>query len=187
MRTNSTTEGASLIVQPTFLIGTYNEDESPNFAPITWICASWNTDHYLFVINMDGEKQTKRNVARTGLLSANLVSRDMLALLDYFGANTGLDGPKTDMAYGWSDGEIVHAPTLDASRFVYELQVEQTIPICDTTTMYLCAPRNVQHIEADHPDSLLPYDPVIYSGLANGGYHSLKEYLGKIGDYYTKP
>ena len=26
-----------MIVQPTFIIGTYNEDGTPDFAPITWV------------------------------------------------------------------------------------------------------------------------------------------------------
>ena len=187
MKRISTDKKTSLIVQPTFLIGTYNEDDSPNFAPITWICEAYNTDHDIFVANMYGKKQTKINIARTGLLSANLVSCDMLELLDFFGAHTGLEAKKDALPYDWSDGEKVHAPTLDVSRFVYELEVERTIEICENTTQYHCGIRNAQWIEPPErePDrfiNLMPYDPVIYSGA----YHSLKECLGTIGDFYTK-
>ena len=77
----------SLCVQPAFLIGTYNGDGTPNFAPITWVSATCERgDGYLLVISMFGDKQTKRNVMRTGKLSANLVSTDMLGLMDYFGS-----------------------------------------------------------------------------------------------------
>lgn len=184
MKRVSTQQATSLCVQPTFLIGTYNEDGTPNFAPITWICASWNTDHFVFVVNMDGRKKTKDNVARTGMMSANLVSRDMLELLDFFGANTGLEGPKEGVPYGWSDGEVLRVPTLDMSRFVYELEVERTVEVCDATRMYLCGIKNVQNIDGnvDNVD-LTRYDPIIYSG----DYHSLGEHLGPIGTFWKKP
>ncbi len=184
-------ENTSLAVQPAFLIGTFNPDGTPNFAPITWICASWNADHYLFVLNMDGDKQTKRNAARTGLLSANLVSCDMLELIDYFGATSGKDGGKDSLPYAWSDGLKLRVPTLDKSRLVYELEIEKVIPVCDRTTMYLCVPRNVQALasetlEALPFDDLMPYDPLVYAGGDSGGYHALKEHLGVIGDYYVE-
>ncbi len=36
-----------MIVQPTFLIGTYNEDGSPDFAPITWVSKTCEKEHLL--------------------------------------------------------------------------------------------------------------------------------------------
>ena len=178
----STNRPTSLCVQPTFLIGTFDENGVPNFAPITWICASWNEDHFVFVINMDGEKKSKDNVALSGIMSANLVSTDML---DFFGAKTGLDGEKKGIDYSWSMGEKLKVPTLDRSRYVYELEVERTIPMCETTTMYLCAMRNIQVLREvfespeEYPD-LTALDPVIYSGR----YHSIDECLGAIGDFW---
>lgn len=49
----------SLCVQPTFIIGTYNEDGSANFAPITWVSITKDIDHYLLIISMKGLKKTK--------------------------------------------------------------------------------------------------------------------------------
>ena len=69
---------------------------------------------------MFGTKQTKQNVLRTGIFSANLVSRDMLPLMDYFGFRHGRDGKKDGVPYGVSRGEAVDVPVLDASRWVYE-------------------------------------------------------------------
>ena len=40
------------------------------------------------------EKRTKQNVLRTGMFSANLVSTDMLQLMDYFGSRHARDGKK---------------------------------------------------------------------------------------------
>ena len=72
-----------MCVQPSFIIGTNNEDGSANFVPITWASATHEEGNgYLFVISMSRTKMTKKNVLRTGIFSANLVSTDMLPLMD---------------------------------------------------------------------------------------------------------
>lgn len=68
----------SMCVQPSFIIGTNNEDGSHNFAPITWVSVTCEKDDYLIVISIFGTKRTKENIVRTGIFSANLVSVDML-------------------------------------------------------------------------------------------------------------
>ena len=47
---------------------------------------------------MFGTKRTKQNVIRTGVLSVNLVSTDMLELMDYFGTHHAEDGKKEDIS-----------------------------------------------------------------------------------------
>ena len=43
----------SMCVQPSFIIGTNNEDGSANFAPITWASATHEEgEGYLFIISM---------------------------------------------------------------------------------------------------------------------------------------
>ena len=55
-----------MIVQPTFIIGTYNEDRTPDFAPITWVSKTCEKDYdYLIVISMYGTKKTKQNVYKS--------------------------------------------------------------------------------------------------------------------------
>lgn len=173
-----------MCVQPAFIIGTNNVDGSPNFAPITWVSiTNEKDDDYLLVISMFGSKRTKQNVLRTGLLSANLVSTDMLSLMDYFGTHHAEDGAKDDMEYSISRGEIVDVPVLDASRWVYECEVSQSVVTGNSTTFF-CRIRNIQMDErfefADTFDiDLTKLDPVIYSGM----YHSLGKNLGRIGDF----
>jgi len=171
----------SLCVQPTFLIGTYNEDETPNFCPITWVGVTYGEDEFLLIISMFGSKKTKENLTRTGLLSANLVSTDMLELLDYFGAHSGKDGAKNNIAYEYEDGYVLHVPTLNLSRWVYECEIANTVQTGDSTT-YFCKIANVQFIEGIDEESidLTVLEPVIYSGM----YHSIDKCLGKIGDFY---
>lgn len=175
----------SMCVQPAFIIGTNNEDGTYNFAPITWVSATnEKDDDYLLVISMFGTKRTKLNVLRTGVLSVNLVSTDMLELMDYFGAHHGKDGKKDAVSYDVSRGQVVDVPVLDASRWVYECEVARSVETGASTTFF-CQIKNVQMDEqmtsADTFDiDLTKLDPVIYSGM----YHSIGKHLGKIGDFF---
>lgn len=174
----------SMCVQPAFIIGTNNPDGTSNFAPITWLSVTCEKDNdFLLVISMHGGKRTKENVRRTGILSANLVSTDMLELMDYFGTHSAKNGAKDALPYTVARGAFVDVPVLDASRWVYECEVSHTIEIGESTTFF-CRIRNVQMDEqlecSDLFDvDLTKLDPVIYSGM----YHSIGSLLGKIGDF----
>lgn len=177
----------SMVVQPAFIIGTNNEDGSCNFAPITWVSVTHEAgDGYLLVISMSGNKTTKENVLRSGIFSANLVSREMLPLMDYFGTHKAVNGAKTGMEYAVSRGEVLDVPVLDMSPWVYECRVKKTVETGDSVTFF-CEIGNVQIDEtmqcADTFDiDLTKLDPVIYSGK----YHSIGSLLGNIGDFGKK-
>ena len=177
----------SMCVQPAFIIGTNNEDGTDNFAPITWVSATCQEgDEFLLVISMFGTKRTKQNVIRTGLLSANLVSKEMLPLMDYFGSKHAKDGKKNDITYGVSRGEVIDVPTLNESPWVYECEVAKSVETGDSTTFF-CYIRNIQMDERLSPKDIFDIDltvldPVIYSGR----YHSLGKMLGEIGDFYVR-
>lgn len=174
----------SSCVQPAFIIGTNNEDGSYNFAPITWVSVTNEKDYdYFLVVSMFGTKMTKQNVIRTGVLSVNLVSTDMLELMDYLGTHHAKDGKKDKISYSVGRGEVVDVPVLDASRWVYECEVIKSTEIGEGTTFF-CRIKNVQVDENLVCDDtfdidLTKLDPVIYSGM----YHSIGKLLGKIGDF----
>ena len=174
----------SMCVQPSFIIGTNNEDGSANFAPITWVSVTCeDSEGYLLVISMYGTKRTKQNVMRTGIFSACLVSTDMLPLMDRLGARHAWDGGKDSLLSGVSRGEVLDVPVLDDSRWVYECEVARTLQTGDSTTFF-CRIRNIQADERltceDTFDvDLTVLDPVVYSGR----YHSIGAMLGKIGDF----
>ncbi len=179
--------GFSMCVQPAFIIGTNNEDGTPNFAPITWVSATCEKgSDYFIVISMFGTKNTKTNVYRDKRLSVNLVSTDMLPLMDYFGTHHAKVAEEDDIEYSFSRGEVVDVPTLDASPWVYECEVEKSVEIGESTTFF-CRIKNIQMDEKieckDTFDvNLVKFDPVIYSG----NYHSLGKRLGEIGDYANR-
>ena len=174
----------SMCVQPSFIIGTNNEDGSANFAPITWVSATQEEgDGYLLVISMFGTKKTKLNVLRTGVFSANLVSTDMLPLMDYFGSRHAKDGRKDGVPYSVSRGVKLDVPVLDQSRWVYECEVAHKLETGNSTTFF----SRIRGIQMDErlrcgdifDVDLTVLDPVIYSGK----YHSLGKVLGNIGDF----
>lgn len=174
----------SMCVQPTFIIGTNNEDGSHNFAPITWVSVTCEKDDdYLLVISMHGTKMTKQNVIRTGILSVNLASTDMLELVDYFGLHHAKDHKKDEISYNVCRGEVVDVPILGASRWVYECEVVRSVETGESTTFF-CQIKNVQVDEDLACDGtfnidLTKFDPIVYSGM----YHSVGKLLGKIGDF----
>lgn len=174
----------SMCVQPAFIIGTNNEDGSHNFAPITWVSmTNEHDDEYVLVISMFGNKRTKQNVENTGIFSVNLVSTDMLELMDYFGTHHSKDGKKDGIPYEVCRGEVLDIPILNSSRWVYECEVEKSVVVGESTTFF-CRIRNIQVDEnftcKDIFDiDLTKLDPVIYSGM----YHSLGKVMGKIGDF----
>lgn len=174
----------SMCVQPAFIIGTNNEDGTYNFAPITWVSiTNEKDDDYLLTVSMFGTKTTKQNVIRTGILSVNLVSTDMLELMDYFGTHHAKDGKKDEVSYNVCRGDIVDVPILDASRWVYECEVVQSVETGNSTTFF-CRIKNIQIDERLECEDIFDIDltklePVVYSGM----YHSIGKLLGKIGDF----
>ena len=175
-----------MIVQPTFIIGTFNQDGTPDFAPITWVSKTCEEDDTcLIVISMYGTKQTKQNVLRTGQLTVNLATTGMLPLVDYFGQTSGKEGLKAALPYAWGRALCVEAPTLDESPWVCECQVASQVATGESDTFF-CRIRDVQVDEKIDVEGwgvdLTAFDPVIYSGY----YHSLGKYLGAIGDFYQK-
>ncbi|MCM1024265.1 MAG: flavin reductase family protein [Prevotella sp.] len=180
MKRKSIGTNYSMCVQPTFIIGTYNEDDSPDFAPITWVSATCEGEDYLLVVSMFGTKKTKQNVIRTKSLSVNLASTDMLNLVDYFGNPQKSTGKPE---YSYKKSEYVSAPVLDISRWVYECEVVTSVKTGVSDTFF-CRIKNIQIDEnveiADTFDvDLTKFDPIIYSGQ----YHSIGKRLGKIGDF----
>jgi flavin reductase (DIM6/NTAB) family NADH-FMN oxidoreductase RutF len=167
-----------MCVQPAFIIGTFNEDGTPNFAPITWVSVTYGED-YMLVISMNGSKRTKQNIARTGVFAANLVSTDMIDLLNYFGSSSGMHGAKVQVPHQWESAVAVDAPTLNNSRYVYECTIAYSVQNGETTT-YFAPIQNIQVMEDacasvdKEKADLLKLDPVVYSG----GYYAIGAYLG---------
>ena len=168
--------------QQLFLIGTYNADGSPHFAPISWVSFSGGPPCCL-VITIDGntgKKQTTRNIERTGMLSATVVTPDMLPYVEQHNSSTR----RQDAAVAWDvlPGNTLPVPLLRDAVWSYECEVIQTVQIGGCPT-HFAAFRQVnvrKDIQALDFIDLRTVNPVIYSPW---NYFTVGEHLGKIGDY----
>ena len=130
--------------------------------------------------------QNGQNIVRSKQLSINLVSVDMLELVDYFANSAAKNNERENISYSYTESEYVHAPLLDLSRWIYECEVAEVIKTGESDTFF-CRIKNIQIDESikignTFEINLIPFEPVVYSGQ----YHSLGKHLGKIGDFYNK-
>lgn len=169
--------------QPMYIIGTKSEDESPNFCVITWIGFSYdNTPHLMMTIG--GSKQTKTNILRERMFSANLVSEDIVWLADYFGTAKKEDKRKNNVQYEYKWGNYLKVPVLEQSRWVYECEVTKIIELGDSH-LFLADIKNIQidnsiaemNLEMINLNKLFP---VLYAPY---NYFSVGGRIGECGEW----
>lgn len=168
--------------QQLFLIGTYDEDGTAHFAPISWISYTWGEPSCL-VISMDGKKQTKDNVNRTGKLSATVATPDMLPFVE--SCNESTRNPDKIVTVETEKGKVVDVPLIANAKFSYECEILKTVDIGEVRT-YFAEIKNInvrEDIQKLEFYDLREINPVIYSPW---NYFTVGEHLGAIGDYSTK-
>ncbi|WP_160687121.1 flavin reductase family protein [Clostridium sp. C2-6-12] len=169
--------------QPMYVIGTYNEDNQPNFSVITWIGFNWNGSPHI-MLGIGGKKKTKENIQRTKMFSANLVSTDMLWLADYFGCTHGSEGIKNKINYDFNNGSVLNVPLLDSSKWVFECEVSKIIEL-EGSHIFIGKIKNIQiaeqfkNMDMEMID-LLQLDPVLYAPY---NYFKISDKLGNCGDW----
>jgi len=173
---------ACFFTQQLFLIGTYDEDGAPHFAPISWISFTWGPPACL-VISISGhvrKKQTTQNLLRTGLLSATIVTPDLLPYTEQHNQSTRKDG--ADVAQEIVPGSVLQVPLIANAKWSYECEVIKSVRIGDCDT-HFAAIRQVNirpDVQALDFIDLREINPVIYSP---DHYFTVGQHLGAIGDY----
>ena len=165
--------------QQVFLIGTYDADGSPHFAPISWISWTFGPPACL-VISMHGDKRTKANFERTGTLSATVLTPDLLAFAESNNDATRNTNAHPEIVIG--KGNLLEVPLIADAKFSYECRLRETVKIGETHTYFAEIMKvnvSTDVAELEHYD-LCKIDPVIYSP---GHYYAVGEPLGEIGDY----
>ena len=169
--------------QPMYMIGTNNEDGTPNFCIITWIGFSAD-DGPCLMMTIGGTKLTKTNILREGRFSANMITEDTLWLADYFGTTRGEERQKTDVPYSVLRGRETDVPVIGESHWIYECRVKKHIPL-EGADLFIASIVNVQ-IDQDYQDmnmekiDLQKIRPAIYSPYQ---YFSIGKRLGKMGGW----
>lgn len=169
--------------QPMYIIGTKNEDNSPNFSIITWLGFSFDkTPHIMMTIG--GTKLTKTNILRERTFSANMITEDIIWLADYFGNTKGEIKTKNDVHYEYTWGKIVQVPVIEESHWIYECSVTKVIEL-DGSHLFLADIKNIQ-IDKKYKDmnmeriDLREIKPAIYAPY---NYFSIGRKLGEIGEW----
>lgn len=173
--------------QALFLYGTYKEDGTPNFGTFTWFSYCWDSEMGVMA-SIGGSKLTIERIRANKVFSANLVTEPLLPLADYLGNNAGYTTPgKMDIAVGIERGSVLPVPVLTDSPWVFELEVDRSIPL-NGNEVFLCKMRNVLVAKelTDETKSaeerLKGIAPVVWIGA--GPYFSVNpDALGTVGDW----
>lgn len=178
--------------QSLFLYGNYQPDGTPHFGLFCWFSYCHIRDgeeEGLGVMACIGEeKRTKDLIRQQGMFSANLVTRPLLPLADYYGTTSGRDNPDKMLRLPTVEpGQVLHVPTIVESPVSFELKVVEERHLADGSDLFLCRVCNVMVEEALADEAtpflqrLLQADPVITAGAAR--YASLTgEDLGGWGE-----
>lgn len=177
-----TKDTACFFTQQLFLIGTHNEDASANFAPISWISYTGGPPCCL-VISINGrdhKKRTALNFERTGLLSATVVTPDLLPFAEQHHRATHTAGTQVNPAI--IRGKLLDVPLLDQAVWSYECELFRSVVIGDCTTYYAAIKQiNIRKDLQDLPFiDLRTVNPIIYSPMH---YFTVGDHLGAIGDF----
>jgi flavin reductase (DIM6/NTAB) family NADH-FMN oxidoreductase RutF len=168
--------------QPVYLIGTYKDNDNPNFALITWITfCSVNPPMLMFASR--GKKLTRELIEKNRMFSANLVTTNMMYMADYFGNTSGYERNKCeDIGVKYSKGSILNVPVLNESPWIYECSLVDTIA---HGSGYMCI-GEIKNILVDEAIEDTGYgkidmttiDPLIY---APGNYYKIAAGIGPVG------
>lgn len=123
-----------------FLIGTQDEAGAVNFGMFCWLNFCWD-EELSVTICMDGNKATKDHIKQAGMLSACLVTEELLPLADRLACTKGEDKRRLLDTLPTERGSVLDVPVLSGSPLCYELQVKQTIPL-GGSDLFICQIRN---------------------------------------------
>lgn len=171
--------------QPTYLIGTFKDNDTPNFALITWITFC-SVEPPMLMFASRGKKLTRELVEKRGVFSANLVTTKMMYMADYFGNTSGYENNKCeDIGVEYGEGNIMKVPVLMESPWIYECELVDIIEK-GGGSIYIGEIKNILLDEAIADTAygkidLLTLDPLIY---APGQYYNIETGLASVG--YSK-
>ena len=170
---------AWLLPQPVLILGTYDEDGTPNAMNAAW-GGQW--DYTKIIISL-GSHATTDNLNRLGEFTVAFATKDSMVAADYVGMVSGRKQPDKVARAGWksSKAEKVNAPVFDCFPMTMECKVSEKL-YESKTGYYLIA--DIVNIVCDEkylaedgkPDvekmELITFDPV------HNGYIVLGERVG---------
>lgn len=143
---------SAIIPRPIAWVGTVNEDGTYNLAPFSYFNGLSSTPPIVGIgfgpHDEKGQKDSLRNVERTGELTVSVPSLDQAEQVDACGQ---------DLAYGQSEftaagltplpGELVGAPRIAEAKVCMECTTHQLIPLGEGGSTILLAEIRLFHIQ----------------------------------------
>lgn len=162
---------SSVYPEPVFIIGTYNDDGTPNAMNAAW---GGIANDRKIAICIDKAHKTAENVVKRGAFTVSMGEEAMMVACDYVGIVSGNDVPDKFARAGFhaTRSDVVDAPLIDELRMCLECRVISY----DDDEMLL---GEIVDIKADEsiltdgkidPSKLKPlvYDPINHDYLATG-------------------
>lgn len=116
---------AWLLPQPVLIIGTYNEDGTPNAMNAAW-GGQWDMSEIM--ISM-GSHATTANLNRCGDFTVAFATVDTMVASDYVGIVSGKTHPDKIAKTGWEceKGETVNAPVFNCFPMTMECRIKEKL------------------------------------------------------------
>ena len=164
-----------MLPQPVLIIGTYNEDGTPNAMNAAW-GGQW--DRGELMISM-GAHATTENLARCPEFTVSFATKDTMVASDFVGIVSAKNDPQKMLKTGWTavKSESVNAPVFTDFPMTLECRIKQKID--ESEEGYYIVAEVVDTLvdenyltEEGKPDvqkmGLITYEPVSHSYVALG-------------------
>ncbi len=164
-----------MVPMPVLIIGTYNEDGSPNAMNAAW-GGQWDQNEVM--ISM-GSHATTRNLDRCGEFTVTFATVDTMVAADYVGIVSGRNEPQKIQKTGWKVEKAakVNAPVFADSPMTLECRISRKIDESESGYYIVAEIVNIlvdeSYLAEDgKPDvekmQLITYDPVHHGYIVLG-------------------
>lgn len=135
-----------VLPQPVVVIGTYNEDGTPNAMNAAWV-GQW--DAHEVVISL-GSHATTDNLKRCADLTLAFATKNTMVAADYVGLQSGRKVADKVARTGWTavKGQEVNAPVFQEFPLTLECRVKRTMDESETGMFVIAEIVNIQADEA---------------------------------------
>ena len=161
---------------PVFIIGTYNDDGTPNAMNAAW---GGVTEEAQLTICVEAEHKTAKNIQRRKAFTVSMGTAQYVTACDYVGIVSGNDEPDKFAKAGFhaTKSEYVDAPLIDELPMALEcefLSYDEETGLLLGKIVNVCAE---ERILTDGKIDLGKFHPITYDPSGHG-YYTLGEKVG---------
>ncbi len=127
--------------QPIYMIGSVDEENKPDFAPVTWL-TSCSAEPPMMMTAMNKKMVTCANIIRTRKFSANILTNNLKSIIIKCGKNSAKDIDKIKefgIDFVWGNLAV---PLLNESPWIYECIVTNMVET-ENTMIFIGTVENI--------------------------------------------